>query len=88
MFVAIIHEIHDRDLFNEKVDSMPPPPDGLLRHWALNSADLTRAVCLWEGPSVESVRDYIDACLEPASTQTYWPVHEEFHVGLPAQQLA
>ena len=33
------------------------------------------------------IRNYIDPSLEPASTQTYFPVNEERAVGLPASQL-
>ena len=88
MFVAIHHEIHDRGLFKEKVNSMSPPPESLRRHQFLTATDLTRAVCLWESPSVDLLRDYIDGSLEPASTQTYFPVNEHRAVGLPASQLA
>ena len=87
MFVAIHHEIHDRGLFKEKVNSMSPPPESLRRHQFLTATDLTRAACLWEAPSVDALRDYIDPSLEPASTQTYFAVHEERAVGLPERQL-
>lgn len=88
MFIAIYHEIHDRDLFKEKVNQMAPPPESLRRHQFFTATDLTRAACLWEGPSVDELRDYIDPSLEPASTQTYFPVYEERAVGLPESQLA
>ena len=88
MFVAIHHEIHDQGLFKEKVNQMPSPPDSLRRHQFFTATDLTRAACLWEAPSVEELRDYIDPALEPASTQTYFRVYEERAVGLPERQLA
>jgi hypothetical protein len=88
MFVAIHHEIHDRDLFKEKVNSMAPPPESCRRHQFLTATDLTRAACLWEAPTVDEIRNYIDPSLEPASTQTYFPVNEERAVGLPQSQLA
>ncbi|HEX6195549.1 MAG TPA: hypothetical protein VFZ37_06545 [Jiangellaceae bacterium] len=88
MFIVINHEIHDRDHFKEKVNSMAPPPAQLRRHQFLTAADLTRATCLWEAPSVEPLRDYIDGSLEPASTQTYFPVNEARAVGLPESKLS
>lgn len=88
MFVAIYHEIHDQELFKEKVNLMAPPPESLRRHQFLTATDLTRAACLWEAPSVGALRDYIDPQLEPASTQTYIQVNEERAVGLPERQLA
>lgn len=83
MFVVIDHEIHDRDLFKSKVNAMAPPPPELWRHQFLTSTDLTRATCLWEAPTVEPLRSYIDGSLQPASTQTYYTVNETRAVGLP-----
>ena len=88
MFVAIFHDIHDRDQFKEKVNQMTPPPESLRRHQFLTATDLTCATCLWEAPTVDELRDYVDPQLEPASTQTYLQVNEERAVGLPASQLA
>lgn len=87
MFIAIYHDIHDPDAFKQKVNSMAPPPEQLRRHQFLAATDLSRAACLWEGPSIDPLRDYIDGSLEPASTQTYFAINEERAVGLPASQL-
>lgn len=88
MFVAIQHQIHDQQLFKQKVNSMAPPPEQLRRHQFLTATDLSHAACLWESPSVDLLRDYIDGSLEPASTQTYFAINEDRAVGLPESQLA
>lgn len=88
MYVAIYHEIHDVEQFKEKANAMGPPPEQLRRHQFLMATDLSQATCLWEAPSIDALRDYIDPALEPASTQTYFPVDERHAVGLPASQLA
>jgi hypothetical protein len=88
MFIVIYHEIHDQQLWKDKVNQMASPPHSLRRHQFLTATDLTKAACLWEAPSVDELRDYIDPSLEPASTQVYFPVYEERAVGLPASQLA
>ena len=87
MFIAIHHEIHDRDEFKDKVNRMAPPPPGLRRHQFFAASDLTRATCLWEARAVGPLRDYIDGSLEPASTQTYFAINEQRAVGLPDRQL-
>lgn len=87
MFIAITHDIHDVDEFKRKVNAMAPPPSQLRRHQFFAATDLTRAACLWEGPAIAPLRDYIDGSLEPASTQTYFAVNEARAVGLPASQL-
>jgi hypothetical protein len=88
MFIAIHHDIHDQAGFKVKVNAMAPPPPQLRRHQFLAARDLTRATCLWEAPSIEPLREYIDGSLEPASTQTYYEINEERAVGLPESQLA
>ena len=88
MFIAINHEIHDRDEFKVKVNRMAPPPQGLRRHQFLAATDLAYAACLWEAPAIEPLRDYIDGSLEPASTQTYFAINEDRAVGLPARLLS
>jgi hypothetical protein len=87
MFIVITHEIHDQAHFKEKVNQMAPPPEGLRRHQFFTATDLRRAACLWEAPSVDPLRAYIDGSLEPASTQTYFAVNEGRAVGLPERQL-
>jgi hypothetical protein len=88
MFVAIYHEIHDREQFKQKVNAMAPPPQELRRHQFFTATDLSCAACLWEAPSVDDLRDYIDGSLVPASTQTYFAVNERRAVGLPESQPA
>lgn len=87
MFVSIHHQIHDETLWKEKVNAMAPPPVSLRRHQFLTATDLTEAACLWEAPSIDELRSYIDPALEPASTQRYFEVFEQRAVGLPARQL-
>jgi hypothetical protein len=88
MFVAIFHDIHDPELFKQKVNQMSPPPETFVRHHFLTAIDLSGATCLWDVPSVDALRDYVDPQLEPASTQTYLEVNEERAVGLPERQQA
>jgi hypothetical protein len=88
MFVFIHHQIHDQRLWKEKVNAMAPPPDSLRRHQFLTAIDTTEAACLWETPSIDELRNYIDPALEPASTQAYFQVYEQRAVGLPVSQLA
>lgn len=84
MFVSIHHQIHDGTLWKAKIVAMPRPPAGLRRQQFLTSTDFTQTACLWETPSIDELRGYIDPSLEPASTQTYFQVYEERAVGLPS----
>lgn len=83
MFIAIEHEIHDAAKFQECASQVFPLPEGLHVHHFFPAADLSKALCLYEAPSVEEVRSYLDATLEDASTQRYFPVAESQAIGLP-----
>jgi hypothetical protein len=85
MFIAIEHKIHNPDRFQERGQQVFPLPEDLHVHHFLPATDLTRAVCLYEAPSVERLSSYLDGKLGDASTQRYYPVAEEVAIGLPGR---
>jgi hypothetical protein len=88
MFIAIEHDIHDPAKFQQCAERAFPLPDELHVHQFFPATDLSRAVCLYEAPSIERLRDHLDPILGEASTQHYFVVAEEPAMGLPARQLA
>lgn len=83
MFIAIQHDIHDPAKFQERAEGVFPLPDDLLLHHFLPAEDLSRAVCLYEAPSVDRVSEHLEGRLGDASTQRYFPVSDSHAVGLP-----
>jgi hypothetical protein len=45
--------------------------------------DKADVFCLWEGNSLEEVRDYVDATMGDSSQQAYFEVDAEIARGLP-----
>lgn len=88
MFIAIIHDIHDPLRFQACADQVFPLPDELRFHQFVPATDLGRAICLYEAPSVDVLRDHIDTALSDSSTQHYFPVAEQHAMGLPARSPA
>jgi hypothetical protein len=88
MFIAITHEIHDPAKFQKRAEEVFPLPDGLRVHHFFPATDLTRAVCLYEAPSVERVQSHLDRALGDSSTQHYFPVAAEHGIGVPDRQHA
>ncbi len=88
MFIAIEHKIHDPEKFQECAKEVFPLPDDLHVHQFLPAADMSRAVCLYEAPSIEQLSEYLDSKLAPASTQEYFPVLSEHAIGLPDKVTA
>lgn len=87
MFIAIEHEIHDPAKFQECAEQVFPLPEELRVHHFLPAEDLSRAACLYEAPSMEQLRNYLDSALGDASTQRYFPIAEAHAIGLPPRQL-
>jgi hypothetical protein len=83
MFIVITHEIHDPEDFQERAQEVFPLPDNFHVHHFFPANDLSRAACLYEAPSVEELRKYLDGKLQPASTQRFFPVNGEHAIGMP-----
>lgn len=88
MFIAIEHDIHDSQRFQACTEAVFPLPEDLHVHQFLPATDLSRAACLYEAPSVDRLREYLDEKLGEASTQRYFPVAETEAIGLPQHQAA
>lgn len=84
MFIAIEFGVHKPAEFQECADKVFPLPQGLYVH-QFPATDLSRAVCRYEAPSVEQLRDYLDNALGDSSTQRYFPFAEEQAIGLPGR---
>lgn len=83
MFIAIEHNIHDPEKFQKCAEKVFPLPDDLYVHQFFPAIDMSRAVCLYEAPSIKRLSEYLDTKLNPASTQQYFPVLTEHAIGLP-----
>lgn len=84
MFIAIVHQIHDAETFQVCAEERVfPLPEDLHVHHFFPATDLSEAVCLYEAPSVERLREHIDGALAESSTQHYFPVAANPAVGLP-----
>lgn len=88
MFIAIEHTIHDAEKFQQCAKEVFPLPGDLHVHQFLPAADMSRAVCLYEAPSIDRLSEYLDSKLAPASKQEYFPVLSEHAIGLPEKVSA
>jgi hypothetical protein len=90
MFVAVKHRITDPDRFfsGDPQEVAENAPNGVVGRMFCPSQDRTAAVCLWEGPSIEAVRDYIDSVTGDSSENTYFEVSTEYAMGLPEPAAA
>jgi hypothetical protein len=86
MFVAVIHHIHDPEGFQaaeaKALEAGLPPHVGLPIHAA--TGDHTLGICIWEGESVDSVREVVEGAVGAWATNEY----HEMHVDGLVPQLA
>ena len=74
MHVIAIHHIHDPAGFQKaaaeaKTKELPP---GLKLPIHAETNDYTKAVCIWEGPSVEAVRNQVESVVGTYSKNDYF----------------
>jgi hypothetical protein len=84
MFVVVQHDIMNADEFFGAAESVVgSTPEGLKTVQFFPSNDQKRAVCLWEAPSVDSVKNYLEAKIGSSSRNTYYAVDSKVAMGLP-----
>lgn len=87
MYIAIEHKIHDPEKFQICAEEVFPLPDDLHVHQFFPAKDMSRAVCLYEAPSIERLSEYLDGKLGESSTQQYFPVNTEHSIGIPESAM-
>lgn len=86
MYVAVVHHINDPEAMLSRGDRLADPskaPPGVVPRQFCPSKDLSAATCVWEGDSLEAVREYIDSTLGEASENTYFEINTQHAQGLP-----
>ncbi len=84
MFVSVIHRIHDPEGFQaaeaKALEGGLPTSVALPVHAATHDHKL--GICIWEGASVEAVRELVESVVGPYSSNEY---HEMDVDGLTPQ---
>jgi hypothetical protein len=86
MFIAVHHTITDPETAFARGQNLlagnGAPPGVRVREF-YPSRDQADVFCLWEGKSVDEVRDYVDTTLGNSSRNAYFEVDAELARGLP-----
>ena len=77
MFVTVIHRIHDAEGFQaaeaKALEAGLPDHVALPIHAA--TLDHTLGVCIWEGASVDAVREAVEGAVGGFATNEYYEMH-------------
>ena len=85
MYIAVEHDIRNSKKFFEQANAaMDKIPSNLKLHQFLPSKEGNLALCLWEGPDLKTVKDYVERSVGAYSKNTYYAVQADKAVGLPA----
>jgi hypothetical protein len=79
MYVAVVHKISDP----EKFWSMGGFPETITFRATFPNPTGTRAVCLFEASSVNTLKDFLEAAVGAVSDNEYYEVAADKAVGLP-----
>lgn len=90
MHIVVQHRITDPEKFfsanAEEVAGGGPP--GVQGRQFFPSQDGSAAVCLWEAPSIDTLREYLEAATEGMAENTYFEVDTERAMGVPQAAAA
>jgi hypothetical protein len=81
MYVVAIHSVSDPEAFWGGELEMP---DGTTLSTVAPNSDGTRAVCVWESDSVDTVQRLVDGAAGEISENEFFAVNEATAQGLPA----
>jgi len=84
MYTVAIHTISNPTKFWSAAKSLEVPP-ALKLHSVLPSTDGAKAVCLWEGDSLPSIRQFVDRVTTGLASNEYVPIEAANAVGLPSK---
>jgi len=77
MFVTVIHRIHDPEGFQaaeaKALEAGLPSSVALPIHAA--TGDHALGICIWEGESVEAVREVVEGAVGPHAENDYYEMH-------------
>lgn len=83
MYVIIQHSINAPKKFWEIVKGVTKVPEGMKLHSTLPSGDGRKAVCIWQAPSLTSVKNFVEPAVGALSSNEYFEVNEKNAMGLP-----
>ena len=91
MFIVVEHTVRDAAVAFARGQNLLEgrgAPAGVQVRKFYPSTDQSAVICLWEGNSLEEVRDYVDETLGDSTDNLYFEVDAEQALGLPEPAIA
>jgi len=90
MYLVVHHRVVDREKFlaTDPKDIGGNAPAGVDVFLFLPARDASAADCLWEAPSLDALRDYLDPATRGICENTYFEVDPQLAMGVPQTAAA
>jgi hypothetical protein len=84
MFIVIQHQISNPEKFwGTAQEATSNLPAGLKLHSSFPNADGSKAVCVWEGNELNTVKELVEGSVGQFSKNEYFAVEAKNAMGLP-----
>jgi hypothetical protein len=90
MYVVVQHRFKNRQVAFERGERLiknEGAPEGVHGLQFYPAKDGSGAACLWEAPSVESVKKYVDSTLGDSSENTVYEINAELAFSSPPRGI-
>ena len=88
MYVVAQHTILDREKAMEVGQALFSPPAGITFHYFLPNPETSKAICLWEADSLETVKNLVDRTLGSTAKNEFFEVDTKNAWGLREATMA
>jgi hypothetical protein len=89
MFILVQHQITDPTRFwSGAQQEMSNLPSHLKLHHSFPTPDGSRAACVWEAPSVDALKSYIEPAVGGVSRNEYFEIANKEGIALPQSVIA
>jgi hypothetical protein len=88
MYVVAQHTILDRENALEAGQALFSPPAGITLHYFLPNLETSKAICLWEADSLETVKTLVDRTLGSTAKNEFFEVDSKNAWGLREAPVA
>ena len=85
MFILVQHQVTDSKAFwSDAQQGLANMPSHLKLHHTFSAPDGTKAVCVWEATSVDTLKTFLEPAVGRNSRNEYFEVANKEGIALPA----
>jgi hypothetical protein len=88
MHLGVVHTIRDRAAWDAVVDGESEVPPGFELLGSVTQDDVSRAICIWDAPSLDALQRMLDEMLGAASVNDCFVADSARSINLPAPKTA